>query len=84
MKDKAELLKNKIDVTKEILCGLYFLFDKDEPNALIKTIEEALKLYENKERFKEINIHNMSCDFSWDVSAKAYDSLYKSLLENKI
>jgi hypothetical protein len=30
MKDKIELLKSRIYVTKEILCGLYFLFDKDE------------------------------------------------------
>ncbi|MFA6195511.1 MAG: glycogen/starch synthase [Sulfurimonas sp.] len=64
--------------------GFGFTFDKNEPNALIKTIKEALKLYEDKKRFKEINIHNMSCDFSWNAGAKEYTSLYKSLLENRI
>ncbi|MCX6051370.1 MAG: glycogen/starch synthase [Campylobacterales bacterium] len=82
LKDSVHSLN---DYDKSMACGnnlgYGFSFDKNEPNALIKTIQEALILYEDKKRFKEINMHNMSCDFSWDASAKVYTSLYKSLLE---
>ncbi|MFA6136584.1 MAG: glycogen/starch synthase [Sulfurimonas sp.] len=60
--------------------GFGLTFDANEPNALIKTIKSALELYEDKKRFKKINIHNMECDFSWNESAKIYAALYSSLV----
>ena len=62
-------------------CGYGIRFDSKEKNALTKSVKEALKLYKDKELFKEINTHNMSCDFSWDASAKSYALLYNSLTE---
>lgn len=64
--------------------GFGITFDANEPNALLQAIQKALKLYTNKERLKEINIHNMGCDFSWNESAKEYATLYKSLLEPRV
>ncbi len=66
---------------KELACGYGFSFDKNKPNTLLESIKKALALYEDKERFKEINLHNMGCNFSWSASAKEYATLYKSLLE---
>ncbi len=60
--------------------GFGLTFDANEPNALIQTIKSALELYEDKKRFKEINIHNMECDFSWNKSAEIYAALYSSLV----
>jgi len=60
--------------------GFGLTFDANEPNALIQTINSALELYEDKKRFKKINIHNMECDFSWNKSAKIYAALYSSIV----
>lgn len=62
-------------------CGFGIGFDKKEPSALIEAIKSALKLCKDKERFEAINTHNMSCDFSWNQSAKSYALLYNSLLD---
>lgn len=56
-------------------------FDKKEPKALIDAIKKAIKLHKDKVRFEAINVHNMSCDFSWKQGAKSYASLYNSLLD---
>lgn len=61
--------------------GYGIRFDSKQKNALVKSVKRALKLYKDEELFKEINRHNMSCDFSWDDSAKSYASLYTSLME---
>ena len=59
-------------------------FNSKEKNALTNSVKSALKLYEDKELFEEINTHNMSCDFSWNESAKSYALLYNSLAEKRL
>ncbi|MBU1658616.1 glycogen synthase [bacterium] len=62
--------------------GLGICFDVKTPHALQDAMQKALDLYEEKEKFKEINQHNMQCDFSWKHGSHAYASLYNYLLDS--
>jgi starch synthase len=64
------------------MCGFGIGFDEKNSKALLGAIKSALALYEQRKRFQEINIHNMSCDFSWNQSAEAYATLYSSILDD--
>ena len=57
-----------------------FLFKQYNSRALVKIINEALKVYENKKEWQKIIKRAMKEDFSWKISAKEYLSLYKKLL----
>ena len=46
---------------------------------LMKSIERALKLFEDKKRLKALRKTGMKADFSWKTSALAYKNLYKSM-----
>lgn len=64
--------------------GFGIVFNSKEKNALLKSVKSALKLYKDKEFYKEINTHNMLCDFSWKQSAKSYKVIYNSIIENRL
>lgn len=57
-----------------------FVFEDYNPSALLKVIHESLKIYQNKKEWSEMIKRTMKKDFSWEVSAKEYLSLYKKLL----
>jgi starch synthase len=57
-----------------------FVFDKYEPQALLKTLERALIAFAEKQSWTELMHRAMRMDFSWDRSAQAYSSLYEQLL----
>jgi starch synthase len=63
--------------------GNGFLFDKYEPSALITAIKRALRLYKNREEWNKLIKQAMAYDFSWEVSAKKYIELYKSLIKKE-
>lgn len=61
--------------------GNGFLFDKYDKTAFMTAIKRALKLYKNRDEWIKLVKTAMACDFSWEVSAKKYVELYKSLLK---
>jgi starch synthase len=62
--------------------GNGFVFDKYEPAALMHAINRALKLFKVREEWIKLIRQAMGYDFSWEVSAKKYVELYKSLIKN--
>ncbi|MDZ4711998.1 MAG: glycogen synthase GlgA [bacterium] len=59
--------------------GNGFLFDKYDPNELMKAIKSALELFKNKPKWNKLAREGMSLDFSWKVSALKYMKLYKDV-----
>ncbi len=60
--------------------GTGFLFSEYRAEDLLKTIDEALKFYSQKEIWKQIQTNCMRQDLSWEKSAKKYLSLYQKIL----
>jgi len=57
-----------------------FKFSEYTPEALLATIEEARAAWQDRDRWLERMRRGMAKDFSWDVSAAAYQRLYRSLI----
>ncbi len=54
-----------------------FVFDKYNKDDLVKTIAEAVKAFEDKNRWNELIKKAMQCNFSWEVAAKNYMRIYE-------
>lgn len=65
------------DKTEE---GTGFVFKKYDAEEMIKEIKRAVKTFEDKKVWQKIMRAGMKLDFSWDVSAKRYIELYKTIL----
>ena len=63
--------------------GNGFVFEKYEPAELMKTIKRALKLFTNREEWIKLIRSAMTYDYSWEVSAKKYMDLYRSLIKKE-
>lgn len=61
--------------------GTGFKFYKYDGKELLKTIQRALKVYQQHEEWKKIMRNGMQRDFSWENSAKKYINLYKEILK---
>ncbi|HOZ55776.1 MAG: Glycogen synthase [Parcubacteria group bacterium ADurb.Bin316] len=59
-----------------------FKFKDFSTDALIKTLQKAIKVFDNKKKRKQLQQNCMQQDFSWDKSAKEYLALYKKLLSS--
>ncbi len=57
------------------------LFKKNSASALIKSIREALRIYENPNHFKFMIMRAMKTDFSWDKSAILYKKMYEDIVK---
>lgn len=62
--------------------GTGFVFKKYEKDAMLKEINRALKLFEDKKKWAKIMRNGMKMDFSWNASAKKYVDLYKTILDS--
>ena len=60
--------------------GTGFVFKKYDSKDMMKEIKRAIKLFEDKKTWHKIMRAGMKLDFSWDVSAKSYIELYKTIL----
>jgi starch synthase len=60
--------------------GTGFVFKKYDSDEMIKELKRALKVFEDKKTWQKIMRAGMKIDFSWDVSAKRYIELYKTIL----
>ncbi|MFH1640883.1 MAG: glycogen synthase GlgA [Candidatus Omnitrophota bacterium] len=54
-----------------------FIFDEYSPQALIKTVQKAVKAFNSKEKWAKMQSTAMKCDFSWEESAQKYIELYE-------
>jgi starch synthase len=61
--------------------GTGFKFKKYDSKELLKTIQRALKTYQDGAVWKKIMRNGMQQDFSWESSAKKYTNLYKNLVK---
>ncbi|MEW5692311.1 MAG: glycogen synthase GlgA [Candidatus Hydrogenedentota bacterium] len=62
--------------------GTGFVFTEYSKEALFKTIKEAVELYRNDKKFwLKLQQNAMRENFSWEVSAKKYIELYRSLIQ---
>ncbi len=60
--------------------GTGFKFYKYDSKELLKTIQRALKVYQQPEEWKKIMRNGMQQDFSWQNSARKYLNLYKEII----
>ncbi|MFN3491647.1 MAG: glycogen synthase [Anaerolineales bacterium] len=58
-----------------------FVFEKPMHMSLVGAIKKALKVFADKEAWKQIQLNGMAQDFSWSASAKEYLKLYLSLVK---
>jgi starch synthase len=61
--------------------GNGFKFREYTPSALVHALERALAMYRKPAVWRRIQEAGMSRDFSWDVSAREYVKVYRTLLE---
>jgi starch synthase len=60
--------------------GTGFVFKKYDSQDMMKEIKRAIKVFEDKKTWQKIMRAGMKLDFGWDVSAKGYVELYKTIL----
>jgi starch synthase len=59
--------------------GNWFKFDEYSASALLSSLQKAISIYRQKSRWRPLIQKAMSCDFSWDRSAREYLRLYQKL-----
>lgn len=62
--------------------GTGFVFEKFSAPEMLKTIKEAVEMFQNKKVWQKIMKNGMKSDFSWQSSAKKYIELYKTVLDS--
>lgn len=60
--------------------GNGFVFKKYDPKEMIKELQRALTIYQDKKTWLKIMRSGMKVDFSWGISAKKYIDLYRTIL----
>ena len=63
--------------------GNGFVFEKYRSDQMLKAIKRAIALFKNREKWYNLMLRAMDCDFSWDTSAKKYIELYKRALNEE-
>jgi len=64
--------------------GNGFAFADYSGSALLDALTRALACYRQKTRWQALMQHCMACDFSWEVSARAYQELYRRARDRKM
>lgn len=54
-------------------------FDDATPSALLEAVRQAIRLYADRDLLHRVQLIGMSCDFSWQSSARDYLELYRSM-----
>ncbi len=60
--------------------GNGFVFEKRAHTELANAVKKALELYEDKDKWEEINKNNMEKDYSWNNNVGEYEEIYKLLV----
>jgi len=69
-----------VDFDEDREKGNGFKFTKPVPDVFFSAVKRAVDTYADKELWKKLMHQAMKYDFSWDVSAKKYVTLYKRTL----
>jgi starch synthase len=64
--------------------GNGFLFQKASPEALMRTLQRVLKMYQNQPEWQGIQARGVCQDFSWKRSALEYLKLYELLISEDL
>ena len=60
-----------------------FTFENYDPQDFLKSFKKAVRIfYQEKEKWKKMQIRAMKADFSWSKSAQKYLELYQKLFNN--
>jgi len=63
--------------------GTGFLFDAYEAPALVDCLRQALEVYGDRKRWRQLMRNAMQQDFSWERSAKEYVKLYRKAMKKQ-
>ena len=63
--------------------GNGFTFKDYTPSELLKTIDYAIEVYNNKKLWNSLIEQGMNCDNSWERSSKEYKLLYEKLIHDR-
>ncbi len=69
-----------IDVDQDPERGNGFVFHHPKADELLKAVDRARKLFEDRHGFERIQKHAMGCHFTWEHSAKEYLKLYREMM----
>ncbi len=72
-------LKDSVHEGKEV-CGQGIGYTQQNTKEFFHALKRALKLYEDKKKLQKIIDFNLTCDFSFDKSAKKYLQLYREIV----
>ena len=78
-----DTVQDYIDFDTQSTKGYGIAFNEASVRAFLKATDQALELYTNKTHYNTIIKHNMSCDFSWQESAKSYLKLYSTMTQKR-
>ncbi|MSR17536.1 MAG: glycogen synthase GlgA [Methylococcaceae bacterium] len=56
-----------------------FVFNEESPGALLETVKRAVLLHSFPDVWIQLQTNAMTCDFSWENSAKQYLELYEGI-----
>jgi starch synthase len=59
--------------------GTGFKFKDYTPEALVRTVKRALKVFGRRKEWRALQLAGMRQDFSWDASAREYVKVYRNL-----
>jgi starch synthase len=59
--------------------GNGFKFQEYSSTALLSSLQKAMAVHQQKERWRQLVQKAMACDFSWEMSAREYLRLYQRL-----
>lgn len=54
-----------------------FKFTEATPDALVRTVRQALRLYQSPDAWRRLMLNGMAADHSWQTSAREYVRVYK-------
>lgn len=77
----AETVEN---LSGDLNVGTGFVFYEYSVKALLEAIGTAVNAYKNKQAWQKAMSRAMSQDFSWQASARKYESLYRRSLEDRL
>ena len=60
--------------------GNGFLFENHSADDLIKSVQVAVSVYNNKDEWRRMILNGMTADFSWQNATEEYMALYKQIL----
>ena len=60
-----------------------FVFEEYSSAALLDAVKRAIEAFQKKTIWKKLQLKVMDFDYSWDASAKEYETLYNKALQKK-